>query len=141
MIRFPNHSNVLMNNALGKASTEGYWRRALEDHDMIGTSSLVRGLLDVCLSLLLTESHSFFDSYSELACQSFISFVVWKIKTVETTDISMNYKGSISKTYQVCDFGKALSEPAFSMVNLRGPSLPWRSLNPLTGIRDVPVAN
>ena len=27
------------------------------------------------------------------------------------------------------------------MVNLLGPSLPWRSLKPLTGIRDVPVAN
>jgi hypothetical protein len=27
------------------------------------------------------------------------------------------------------------------MVNRRGPSLPWRSLNPLTGIRDVPVVN
>lgn len=27
------------------------------------------------------------------------------------------------------------------MVNRRGPSLPCRSLNPLTGIRDVPVVN
>ena len=30
---------------------------------------------------------------------------------------------------------------AFSIVNLLGPSLPCKSLNPLTGIRDVPVAN
>ena len=43
--------------------------------------------------------------------------------------------------YQVCDFGNALSDPDFSIVNLLGPSLPWRSLKPLTGIRDVPVAN
>ena len=44
-------------------------------------------------------------------------------------------------TYQVCDFGRALSEPDFSMVNLLGPSLPCKSLKPLTGMRDVPVAN
>ena len=43
--------------------------------------------------------------------------------------------------YQVWDLGSALSEPDFSMVNLRGPSLPCRSLKPLTGIREVPVAN
>lgn len=43
--------------------------------------------------------------------------------------------------YQVCDLGSALSDPDFSMVNLLGPSLPCKSLKPLTGIRDVPVAN
>ena len=43
--------------------------------------------------------------------------------------------------YQVCDFGSALVEPDFSMVKRRGPSLPCKSLKPLTGIRDVPVAN
>lgn len=31
--------------------------------------------------------------------------------------------------------------PAFSIVKRRGPSLPCRSLNPLTGIREVPVVN
>jgi hypothetical protein len=31
--------------------------------------------------------------------------------------------------------------PAFSIVNRRGPSLPCKSLNPLTGIREVPVVN
>ena len=41
----------------------------------------------------------------------------------------------------MCDFGSALSDPDFSIVNLLGPSLPCRSLNPLTGIREVPVAN
>ncbi len=43
--------------------------------------------------------------------------------------------------YHVCDFGRLLSSPAFSIVNLLGPSLPWRSLKPFTGIREVPVAN
>ena len=41
----------------------------------------------------------------------------------------------------MCDLGNALSEPDFSMVNLLGPSLPCKSLKPLTGIREVPVAN
>lgn len=41
----------------------------------------------------------------------------------------------------MCDLGNALSEPDFSIVNLRGPSLPCKSLKPLTGMRDVPVAN
>jgi hypothetical protein len=44
-------------------------------------------------------------------------------------------------SYHVCDLGNALSEPDFSMVNRLGPSLPCKSLKPLTGMREVPVAN
>ena len=52
---------------------------------------------------------------------------------------SINVK--MGQTYQVCDLGNCVISPAFSMVNRLGPSLPWRSLKPLTGMRDVPVAN
>jgi len=45
------------------------------------------------------------------------------------------------EAYQVCDLGSCVGSPDFSTVNLRGPSLPWRSLKPLTGMREVPVAN
>lgn len=43
--------------------------------------------------------------------------------------------------YQVWALGSWPTSPAFSIVNRRGPSLPWRSLNPLTGILEVPVVN
>ena len=39
------------------------------------------------------------------------------------------------------DLGSWASSPDFSMVKRRGPSEPWRSLKPLTGMREVPVAN
>lgn len=38
-------------------------------------------------------------------------------------------------------FGSCDGSPDFSIVNRLGPSEPWRSLKPFTGIRDVPVAN
>ena len=47
----------------------------------------------------------------------------------------------MSQTYHVWDFGSWPMSPAFSIVKRRGPSLPCKSLKPLTGIRDVPVAN
>ena len=51
------------------------------------------------------------------------------------------YGGRSSRLKHVCDFGSCASSPDFSMVNRRGPSDPCKSLKPLTGIRDVPVAN
>lgn len=56
-------------------------------------------------------------------------------------DWSIIGKRRLVRAYQVWDLGNALSEPDFSIVNLRGPSLPCKSLKPLTGIREVPVAN
>ncbi len=51
------------------------------------------------------------------------------------------YGGKSRRLKHVCDLGNCCSSPDFSMVKRRGPSLPWRSLKPLTGIREVPVAN
>lgn len=51
------------------------------------------------------------------------------------------YGGKSNLLKHVCDLGNWFSSPDFSIVNLRGPSEPWRSLKPLTGIREVPVAN
>lgn len=56
-------------------------------------------------------------------------------------DSSIFGRRRLVRAYQVWDLGNALSEPDFSIVNLRGPSLPCKSLKPLTGIREVPVAN
>lgn len=51
------------------------------------------------------------------------------------------YGGRSSLLKQVCDLGNWPSSPDFSIVKRRGPSLPCKSLKPLTGIREVPVAN
>ena len=37
--------------------------------------------------------------------------------------------------------GRLVGAPDFSIVNRLGPSDPWRSLKPLTGMREVPVLN
>lgn len=41
----------------------------------------------------------------------------------------------------MCDLGSCDSSPDFSIVKRRGPSDPCKSLKPLTGMREVPVAN
>lgn len=51
------------------------------------------------------------------------------------------YGGRSRRLKHVCDLGSCASSPDFSIVKRRGPSEPWRSLKPLTGIREVPVAN
>ena len=43
--------------------------------------------------------------------------------------------------YQVWARGKLLGVPHFSMVNGWGPLLPYSSLKPFIGTRDVPVTN
>lgn len=51
------------------------------------------------------------------------------------------YGGKSIRLKHVWLLGSWEGSPDFSMVNLRGPSLPWRSLKPLTGIRlDLKVA-
>lgn len=53
----------------------------------------------------------------------------------------VEYGGKSMRLKQVCAFGNRVASPIFSMQNLRGPSEPIKSLNPFTGIRDVPVTN
>lgn len=43
--------------------------------------------------------------------------------------------------YQVCARGKLSVVPHFSIVNSCGPLLPYNSLKPFIGTRDVPVTN
>lgn len=49
--------------------------------------------------------------------------------------------GKSIRLKHVCVLGSATDPAIFSIVNLRGPSDPWRSRKPLTGVRLVPVAN
>ena len=95
--------------------------------------------------LLLSKTNSLLHRNSELPREIFIRLVVRQVQSVETTSHVSQCETSwwriIRRPYHVWDLGKALSDPDFSIVNLLGPSLPCRSLNPLTGIREVPVAN
>lgn len=101
------------------------------------------------LLLLLPKADGVLDCDGEFRCEGRVVFVLGEIEAVEAFTMSAgplcqnNWTArAIRMTYQVCDFGKASTAPVvFSIVNLRGPSLPCRSLKPLTGIRDVPVAN
>jgi hypothetical protein len=43
--------------------------------------------------------------------------------------------------YHVWALGKLSGEPHFSIVNNCGPLLPYNSLNPFMGTREVPVTN
>lgn len=77
--------------------------------------------------LLLTESQRFLDGNRQLLLQRFVALVRREVKTVEAVQASLangvvvqNRRG----TYQVCDFGRALTSPDFSIVNLLGPSEP-----------------
>lgn len=79
-------------------------------------------------------------------CKSLKLSYSGKSKRLKLCLVSVNFvpcdSNILLETYQVCDFGnEVLLVVAFSMVNLLGPSLPCKSLNPLTGIREVPVAN
>lgn len=71
--------------------------------------------------------------------------LVWrKIQSVEAVEsmlANVQHKIQTENTDHVCDLGNAPGSPDFSIVNRRGPSEPWRSLKPLTGIREVPVVN
>lgn len=92
--------------------------------------------------LFLTETHGFLNGNGELLLQRLQISVWWQIDTVETMFVSVGSMGHQCRVaYHVCALGRFASSPAFSIVNRLGPSLPWRSLNPLTGMRDVPVVN
>lgn len=96
--------------------------------------------------LLLSKANSFLHCNGELPGEIFISLVVWQVQSIEAAcDVSERLTSKareyVHRPYHVWDLGKALSEPDFSIVNLLGPSLPCKSLKPLTGIREVPVAN
>lgn len=76
--------------------------------------------------------------------QHIISLIRRKIEPVEASKQSAKHSRlsyTREKTYHVWDLGSAPGSPDFSIVNRLGPSEPCRSLNPLTGIRDVPVVN
>jgi hypothetical protein len=92
-------------------------------------------------TLLLPESNRLLNGNGELLVERLERLVARQVETVETALVSCCRSCRRRGTYHVCDLGSWLGSPAFSMVKRLGPSLPCRSLNPLTGIRDVPVAN
>ena len=99
----------------------------------------------------MSEPDCFFNGNGEFLSEGVVGFVFREIETIEAGarisgwEDRMPGKGAGDTSdgfpYQVCDLGNAFSAPDFSIVKRLGPSLPWRSLKPLTGIREVPVAN
>lgn len=92
--------------------------------------------------LLLSKPKRFLHGNRHLVVQRFVGLVRGQIETIEARKgQSRGTSKGDDRTHQVCDLGRAAGSPDFSMVNRRGPSEPWRSLNPLTGMREVPVVN
>lgn len=85
-----------------------------------------------------------FDRSYQLVPQFLVALIRRKIQTIETGNMEGGRQENeirIKRTYQVWERGKLCDSPQRSIVNNCGPLLPYSSLNPFIGTREVPVTN